>query len=170
MESKEKHPNDELIELVGEITEYKSELSDSNYIETMEVEKGEFVEKYFNQKLKYLLESDVALSNTINLPQIKEELILSINYSILNNSELDPKISKKIITKIDKYLKNETPFQIDSFLPMVDGKKVNRFISSIENYSFPSFEKIDENKKYTIIVESTFSLKSQIIKKSDQLR
>lgn len=170
MESKEKHPNDELIELVGEITEYKSELSDSNYIETMEVEKGEFVEKYFNQKLKYLLESDVALSNTINLPQIKEELILSIIYSILNNSELDPKISKKIITKIDKYLKNETPIQIDSFLPMVDGKKVNRFISSIENYSFPSFEKIDENKKYTIIVESTFSLKSQIIKKSDQLR
>lgn len=99
-----------------------------------------------------------------------EELIININYSILNDPKLDPKIGKEIISQVDKFLKKETQIQIDSLLPMINGKKVNKFFYDIEKYSFPYFEKVDESKQYTIVVESTFCLKSQIIKKMGQLR
>lgn len=106
----------------------------------------------------------------ISLPQILEELIININYSILNDPKLDPKIGKEIISQIDKSLMNETQIQIDSFLPKINEKKLNKFFCDIGIYSFPYFEKVDERKQYTIVVESTFCLKSKIIKKSNQLR
>ena len=87
MESQENHSIEDLINLIGEITEYKSELSDNNYLETLEVENRDFVEKFFDQKFKYLLKSDQSFSTVIDLPEILEELIISINYSILNDPE-----------------------------------------------------------------------------------
>ncbi len=39
-----------------------------------------------------------------------------------------------------------------------------------KTYTFPSETNIDEKKKYTIIAETTFSLKSQIVKKSNKFR
>lgn len=170
MESDKKQSNDDIVNLIGEITEYKSELSDNNYLENLEVENGDFIEKFFNQKLKYLFESDVSSSVTIDLSQILEELIISLNYSILEDPKLDPNIGKEIVAKVDKFLKKETQIQIDSLLPKIDGKKVNKFFYDMEKYSYPYFEKVEENKKYTLVVESTFCLKSQIIKKSEQLR
>ncbi len=106
----------------------------------------------------------------ISLPQILKELIININYSILNDPKLEPKIRKEIISQIDKSLMNETQIQIDSFLPKINEKKLNKFFCDIGKYSFPYFEKVDERKQYTIVVESTFCLKSKIIKKSNQLR
>lgn len=53
MESQENHPNEGFIHLIGEITEYKSELSDNIYLVTLEVENEYFIEKFFNQKFKY---------------------------------------------------------------------------------------------------------------------
>jgi len=50
MKSKENYPNEDLMNLIGEIIEYKSELSDNNYLETLEVENGDFIKKFFNQK------------------------------------------------------------------------------------------------------------------------
>jgi len=44
----------------------------------------------------------VSSSVEISLPQILEELIIKINYSILNDPKLDPKIGKEIISQIDK--------------------------------------------------------------------
>lgn len=58
MESQENHPIEDLINLIGEITEYESELSDNNYLEILEVENRNFIEKFFNQKFKCLLKSD----------------------------------------------------------------------------------------------------------------
>ena len=52
MESQENHPIEDLINLIGEITEYESELSDNNYLEILEVENRNFIEKFFNQKFK----------------------------------------------------------------------------------------------------------------------
>ena len=159
------------MKLFGEATDYIKELTDSN-VEDKEinVKEGEFLEKYFNEKLKYLLKSKNAFSSLIDISQIEEEMILSINYALLNNSSLDEKTAKKIIRRINKCFKDETKVQIDSLLPMVEGKDLNTFFDSIKNYSFPSTNKIEIDKVYTLIVESTFSLSSQIVKKSSQLR
>ena len=170
MKSQENHPIEDFINLIREIKEYNSELSDNNYLENLEVENGDFAEKFFNQKFKYLLKSDQSFSTVIDLPKILEELIISINYSILNDPELDPKIGKEIIARVDKFLKKETQIQIDSLLRMINGKNVNKFFYDIEKYSFPYFEKEDESKQYTIVVELAFCLKSQIIKKMGQLK
>ena len=159
----------EIMELFGESTDYLNELIDSNLDDKeIEIKEGEYIEKYFNQKLKYLLKSKNAFSTTIDTQKIKEEMILSINYALLYNPSLDEKTAKKIVKKIVECFKNEPSFQIDTFLPMVDGKNLKIFFDSIKNYSFPQSNKIEINKKYTVIV--TFSLSSQIIKKSDQLR
>ena len=163
--------SEKIMKLFGEATDYIKELTDSN-VEDKEinVKEGEFLEKYFNEKLKYLLKSKNAFSSLIDISQIEEEMILSINYALLNNSSLDEKTAKKIIRRINKCFKDETKVQIDSLLPMVEGKDLNTFFDSIKNYSFPSTNKIENDKVYTLIVESTFSLSSQIVKKSSQLR
>ena len=139
-------------------------------VEDLDVKEGDFIEKYFNEKLKYLLKANAAFSNTIEISQVLNDLILSINYAIINNPKLKEKPVKNIIKIIDRWLKEETSIQIDSFLLRVDGKEINKFLSTIENYSFPSEKKIDDNKIYTIIVETIFCLKSQIVKKANQLR
>ena len=53
----------------------------------------------------------------------------------------------------------------------VPGKNIKKLIENIEDYSFPfQKEKISEKENYNILVESTHSLKSSIIKKTNQLR
>ena len=161
----------EIMELFGESTDYLNELIDSNLDDKeIEIKEGEYIEKYFNEKLKYLLKSKNAFSTTIEITKIQEEMILSINYALLYNPSLDEKIAKKIIKRITECFKKETSLQIDTLLPFVDGKNLKIFFDSIKNYSFPPANKIEINKKYTVIVESTFSLSSQIVKKSNQLR
>ena len=54
-----------------------------------------------------------------------KELIIRINYSILNDPILDQKIGKEIIALVDKSLKKETKIKIDSLLSKFNGKKVN---------------------------------------------
>ena len=160
-----------IMELFGEATDYIQELTDSNIDgKTINTKEGEFFEKYFNEKLKCLLKCKSAFSLIIDISQIQEEMILSINYALLQNPNLDEKTENKIICRIHKCLKGETVIQIDSFFPKVNGSNINTFFDSIKNYSFPLTNKIENNKKYSVIVESTFSLSSQIVKKSDQLR
>lgn len=170
MESPKYKSENEFNKLLGEITEFKSETSDNSTIDNLNVQKGDFIEKYFNQKIKYILNADKVFSNYIDLQAVKEELILSINYAQLNNANLEPNTGKEIIRQVNESLKKETPIQIDSFVPMIDGRKINTFFASIENYSFPCVEKVDEQKKYTLIMESTFCLQSQIVDKLNQLR
>ena len=146
MESPKYKSENEFNKLLGEITEFKSETSDNSTIDNLNVRDGDFVEKYFNQKIKYILNADKAFSNYIDLQTVKEELILSINYAQLNNANLEPNTGKEIIRQVNESLKKETPIQIDSFVPMIDGRKINTFFASIENYSFPCVEKVDEQK------------------------
>ena len=169
MESTKPIKIEELTNLIGEITDYISELSENEELDDVEVEAGEFTEKYFNEKLKYLFKSNLSFSNTIEISQVSDELILSINYAMINNPNIQENSVREIINIIKKYLKNETSIQIDSFLPMVEGKQINKLFENIEDYSYPSINKVDDEKKYSIVVESTFSLKSQIIKKTKQL-
>ena len=160
----------DLLDLMGEITDYKSEFSDNIDMEKLEVDKGEFVEKYFSQKLKYLMKAEICYPIYIDTSNIKNLLASRLYYKVKKDPELKIDTADKIMKQVDSVLKNENPIQIDSFIPLVDGKKINDFLNVIKDYSFPVLNNIDENNKYTIIVESTFSLKSQIGKKADQLR
>ena len=160
----------DLLDLMGEITDYKSEFSDNIDMEKFEVDKGEFAEKYFIQKLKYLMKAEICYPIYIDTSNIKNLLASRLYYKVKKDPELKIDTADKIMKQVDSVLKNENPIQIDSFIPLVDGKKINDFLNVIKDYSFPVLNNIDENNKYTIIVESTFSLKSQIGKKADQLR
>ena len=160
----------DLLDLMGEITDYKSEFSDNIDMEKLEVDKGEFVEKYFSQKLKYLMKAEICYPIYIDTSNIKNLLASRLYYKVKKDPELKIDTADKIMKQVDSVLKNENPIQIDSFIPLVDGKKIKGFLNVIKDYSFPVLNNIDENNKYTIIVESTFSLKSQIGKKADQLR
>jgi hypothetical protein len=163
--------NDELVNLIGEITDYKSEITDDNEnMVELFVNRGDFIEKYFNEKLKYLLKSNNAFCIEFEISQVRDELILSINFEIINNNKLKEKPVKEIFKIIDRYLKDETAIQIDSLIPIAKGEELNKFFTSIEENSFHSGKLLDEGKNYTVIVESTYSLKSQIVKKTNQLR
>ena len=56
-----------LSNLLGEITDYQVELkSDSLEQNDLKVKEEAFIEKYFNEKLKYLLKAKNAFSSTID--------------------------------------------------------------------------------------------------------
>lgn len=160
-----------LSNLLGEITDYQVELKSDNLEQNdLKVKEGAFIEKYFNEKLKYLLKAKDAFSSTIDFSQVHDDIILSINHALLNNPKLKEKQARKIIKKINKVFKDESFIQIDSFLPVVNGSELIEFFHSIKEYSFPEIINIVENKTYTVIMESTFCLHSQIGKKVNQLR
>lgn len=160
-----------LSNLLGEITDYQVELNiDSLEQNEFTVKEGAFIEKYFNEKLKYLLKAKNAFSSTIDFSQVHDDIILSINHVLLNNPKLKEKQARKIIKQINKVFQDETFLQIDSFLPLVNGSELIKFFHSIKEYSFPEIINIVENKTYTVIMESTFCLHSQIGKKVNQLR
>ena len=170
-----KEQDKSLVSLLGQLTDFKSELSnqEEDKIEEINIQNGDFFEKYINQKLKYQLKSDKAFSSVIDVSEVHDDMILSLNYALIQDPkdpQLNPETAVKIIELIDLVLKDETQIQIDSLLPLVEGKELFDFFNNIKEYSFPSDNKIDINKKYTIIVESTFCLQSQINIKANQLR
>ena len=124
----EDNKSQEILKLFGDATDYVKELTNSGIDENnLNVKEVEFIEKYFNEKLKYLLGAKESFSNTIDISQVLDEIILSINYALINNTNLDEKIAKKIIKKVESLFKKETSIQIDSFLPGVNGKEINNF-------------------------------------------
>lgn len=171
----DKKQDKSLVSLLGQLTDFKSELSvqEEDKLEEINIQNGDFFEKYINQKLKHLLKSDKAYSSSIDVSEVHDDMILSLNYALLQEPkvlELNPETAIKIIEIIDWALKDENPIQIDSLLPLVEGKELFKFFNNIKEYSFPSDNKIDINKKYTVIVESTFCIHSQINIKANQLR
>ena len=160
-----------IMDLFGKATDYVKELIELKVDDKeINIKEGEYMDTYFNEKLKYLLNSKYAFSSLIDISIIKEEMILSINNALKDNPSLDEKIAKKIIKRVNKCFKDETKIKINSLLPIVEGENLYTFFDSIKDYSFPSMNKIESDKQYTVIVESTLSLSSQIIKKIGQLR
>ena len=164
-----------VVSLLGQLTDFKSELSnlEEDKLEEINIQNGDFYEKYVNQKLKYILKSDKAFSSSIDISEVHDDIILSINYVLVQepkDPQLNLETAAKIIKIIDWKLKDENTIQIDSLLPSVEGKELFDFFNNIKEYSFPSDNKIDINKKYTVIAESTFCLQSQINIKANQLR
>ena len=156
-------------ELLGNITDFKSELLSGN--EEMENPDGKSVEKYFNIKLKNQLDAKQSYSNIkIVLSEFLEELRLYMFGKAFNDDKLDKKVAKKILAQYEEYFKDETEIEIDSFYPHIYGETILKFFKLIKNYSYPKVEGISPKLKYTVLVESTYCLKKNIIKKSDQLR
>jgi hypothetical protein len=74
---------DPLRNLLGELTDFESDSSfDKNNLDELKTHDGNFVEKYFNPKLKHLLKKNKAFSNTIIISEVHDDIILSINYAI----------------------------------------------------------------------------------------
>lgn len=165
----ENKAQNEVKDLLGNITDFKSELLSGE--EEMENPDGKSVEKYFNIKLKTQLDAKDSYSNIkIVISDFLEELRLYMFGKTFNNEKLDKKIAKTILDEIGAYLKDETEIEIDSFYPYISGEKINQFFKLTTNYSYPTFVKINPGDKYTVVVESTYCLKKNIIKKCEQLR
>ena len=166
MESENKN---EIKELLGNLTDFKSELDSGK--EELENPDGKAVEKYFNTKLVNLLEPESSHTNIkINLSQFFEELRLYIFSKTFNDDKLDKKVAQDILEQIREYFDRETEMEIDSFFTKVPGEKIQNLFQLIKNYSFPKIVEINPKEKYTVIVESTYCLKKNIVKKCEQLR
>ena len=107
----------------------------------------------------------------IKIKDFIEDIKIFIDENVKNNVKLDKKKQNMIIQEIERTLKDEKKIELDSFFAEVSGTKIKKFLDNIKAYSFPSKdEKINENENYIVLVESTHSLNSNIIKKSEQLR
>ena len=163
----------EIKNLIGAITDYKTEISEKENEANLEGDKGigNCTEKYFNEKLKFLLSAKNSYpKTTIEISKVLDGIILNMNYSVLKGKKLDTNKMNEIIRQINEIFEGETKIEIDSLFPFINGKQINKFFKRIDEFSYPKELKVDEDKDYTIIVGSTFSLKSQIIKKAEQLR
>jgi hypothetical protein len=167
--SKIKEDSQALKKLLGDFTDFKSELSPNEDNKDNDKAGDNYVEKYFNAKMKNQFGIDSFSNVTIKLQDILDEIILYLNEKALSlNKSFD--VCFNIIRQLKGYFKDETQLEIDSLFPLVKGIKIKSLFETIENYSYPKLEKFNEKLSYTIIVESTFCLRSQIIKKSEQLR
>ena len=156
-----KEQDKSLVSLLGQLTDFKSELSnqEEDKIEEINIQNGDFFEKYINQKLKYQLKSDKAFSSVIDVSEVHDDMILSLNYVLIQDPkdpQLNPETAVKIIEIIDSVLKGETQIQIDSLLPLVEGKELFDFFNNIKEYSFPSDNKIDIIKNILLLSNQHF--------------
>ena len=113
----------EIEELLGNTTDFNTELSSSSDEEKNP--DGKTVKKYFNIKLKKLLDANEVYSNIkITFSDFIEELHVYIFSKIFNNDQLDKKVAKKILKEIREYFAGETQIEIDSFYPSISGEKI----------------------------------------------
>ena len=156
----------EIKELLGELTDFKSELSEN---EDTKKSGGNYVEKYFSAKLKSKFGVTPNANIIIKIKDIIEEIVLYLNEKIIEiNKPADDGIN--IIKQLKAYFKEEMQIEVDTLFPLVKGTIIKNFFETTKDYSYPDIEKFDEKLSYTIIMESTYNLRSQIIKKSEQLR
>ena len=165
----EKDSKKEIDELLGDITDFKPELEFGN--EDMKIPDGKVVEKYFHIKLKSQFGTENSFSNIkIKISEFIDDLNVYMSSKVFKNDKLDKKVAKNILKLIKEYFKDENEIEIDSVYTFISGEKIKNFIDLINPYSYPyiEIEKIDPKAKYTVLVESTYCLKKNIIKKSEQ--
>ena len=165
----ENEDENEVKNFFGNITDLKSELLSGD--EEMKNPDEKSVEKYFTLEIKNQLDAKNSYSNIkIVISDFLEELRLYMFGKTFNKQKLDKKVSKTILDEITAYFKDETEIEINSFYPYISGAKIDHFFKLITNYSYPTFMEINSGAKYTVMVESTYCLKKNMIKKLEQLR
>ena len=161
--------HDNVQSLLGNTTDYKSDLLSGN--DELENLEGKSVERYFDLKLKSQFEAKNSYFNRkIPISVLLEEFRSYIYAKIFNCESLQKKTAQKILAGITKYFENEPDIEIDSFYPFISGEKIKQFFESTKNCSYPEKVIVNPNLKYTVIVESTYCLKRNVIQKSEQVR
>ena len=86
--------SNEIKNLIGAITDQKkTEISNNKNIFNVDGEKGivNFTEKYFNEKIKFLLSTKYSYpKTTIEISKVLNGIILNMNYSALINDKIEP--------------------------------------------------------------------------------
>ena len=72
--------------------------------------------------------------------------------------------------QINENFSDEADLEIDSFYPGINGKNIENFFKTIKNCSYPKITEVNPDINYSVIAESTYCLKSNVIKKSEQMR
>ena len=156
--------------LLGNTTDFMSELQSGNE-EREENPDGKADEKYFNIKLKSLLFAEKSFSNIkIKISDFLDDLKLYIYGKFYNSNESERKVAKDIMKQINENFSDEADLEIDSFYPGINGKNIENFFKTIKNYSYPKITEVNPDINYSVIAESTYCLKSNVIKKSEQMR
>lgn len=183
-----------IIELLGKINQYQNEedslkfptspsqssqsassmteLSDGK--EQGKKNKVNIDENYFHHKLQYLLEVPKRYSFAnleIVIKNFLTDIQSFIDKKVEKNCELNIKEATDIKKEIEELMNGENKIELDSVFFNVSGVKINKFLASMNQYSFPKDDiGVLDNENYLILVESTHSLNSTIIKKTQQLR
>lgn len=131
-------------------------------------------EDYFHIKLRRLFKSPV--ENSFRNVEIKlinffEDVKIFLGW-VVEQKGIDKKKSNDMIKKIEARLKALDKIELDFFFINVPGENIHQFFDNMKSYSYPYTEEKKENfadKSFTIIIESTHSLRSAINKKPSQI-
>ena len=131
-------------------------------------------EDYFHIKLRRLFKSPV--ENSFRNVEIKlinffDDVKIFLGW-VVEQKGIDEKKSNDIIKEIEAKLKALDKIELDFFFINVPGENIHQFFDNIKSYSYPYIEEKQENfadKSFTIIIESTHSLRSAISKKPSQI-
>ena len=131
-------------------------------------------EDYFHIKLRRLFKSPVENSFRnveIKLEYFFQDVKIFLGW-VVEQKGIDKKKSNDMIKKIEARLKALDKIELDFFFINVPGENIHQFFDNIKSYSYPYTEEKKENfadKSFTIIIESTHSLRSAISKKPSQI-
>ena len=130
-------------------------------------------ENYFHIKLRRLFNSplessfrNVEIDLNVFLQDVKQFLDW-----VKKQKQISEEESKKKMNEIKAKLQHVDKIKLDSFFINVPGITVRDFFNNMSSYSFPSIKEneISGAENYTILVESTHSIRSAIKKKPCQI-
>ena len=166
-----------LLEKLSLYEGYSNSSASSNQTESQNSKKmtlSTVDEDYFHIKLRRLFKSPV--ENSFRNVEIKlinffEDVKIFLVW-VVEQKGIDKKKSNDMIKKIEARLKALEKIELDSFFINVPGENIYQFFDNMKSYSYPYTEEKKENfadKSFTIIIESTHSLRSAISKKPSQI-
>ena len=166
-----------LLEKLSLYEGYSNSSASSNQTESQNSKKmtlSTVDEDYFHIKLRRLFKSPV--ENSFRNVEIKlinffEDVKIFLGW-VVEQKGIDKKKSNDMIKKIEARLKALDKIELGFFFVNVPGENIHQFFDNMKSYSYPYTEEKKENfadKSFTIIIESTHSLRSAISKKPSQI-
>ena len=166
-----------LLEKLSLYEGYSNSSASSNQTESQNSKKmtlSTVDEDYFHIKLRRLFGSSVESSFRnveIKLDNFFQDAKKFLGW-VVKQKGIDEKKSNDIMKGIEAKLKALDKIELDSFFINIPGENIHQFFDNIKSYSYPYTEEKKENfadKSFTIIIESTHSLRSAISKKPSQI-
>ena len=166
-----------LLEKLSLYEGYSNSSASSNQTESQNSKKmtlSTVDEDYFHIKLRRLFGSSVESSFRnveIKLDNFFQDAKNFLGW-VVKQKGIDEKKSNDIMKGIEAKLKALDKIELDSFFINVPGENIYQFFDNMKSYSYPYTEEKKENfadKSFTIIIESTHSLRSAISKKPSQI-